>query len=104
MAKLTRKKLVEFLEDRGDNEEVFDWLIDEFLFCLETIDRAKKDLRKRGNLVDIDKEGKLKGMNPSASLYKNNLSDLMNISRKVGFSPRDIKELKKEVTKDDLPI
>lgn len=91
---ISRKKLVDFLKQRGLYEEVDRTLVDELYYNYELIREAKKDIKLRGITTPINSEGSLLGQNPSIAIYQNALKSVKDISRKLGLSPRDRKELK----------
>ena len=94
---VTKKKLVELLSDKGIYEETDDILLDELMFNIKIMREAKADITERGNLTFIDKEKKLTNLNPSMTIYKGALKNIMDICRKFGFTPRDRSELKLEL-------
>jgi hypothetical protein len=50
---ISKKKLREYLIEKGIYNEVDEFLVDEFVFNLKQIDIAKKDIDKRGAVMNI---------------------------------------------------
>lgn len=98
---ISRKKLTDFLKERGLYEEVDSTLVNELFYNYELIKQAKADIKERGIMTAINSEGSLLGQNPSIAIYQNALKSVKDISRKLGLSPRDRKELKVDGSQTD---
>lgn len=94
---VTKKKLIELLSDKGIYEETDEILLDELMFNLKMLRDAKVDINKNGILTYINKEKTLTNINPSVTVYKGALKNIMDICRKYGLTPRDRSELKIEL-------
>jgi len=90
---VTKKKLIEFLEERGLYEDVDDAMIDELYFNFQVMKQAKTDIKERGLLTPINTSGTLTNQNPSIAIYNSAFKNLLNASRRLGLSARDRKEL-----------
>jgi hypothetical protein len=52
---ISKKKLREYLIEKEIYNEVDEFLVDEFVFNLKLIDDAKRDISKRGAVMNIAK-------------------------------------------------
>lgn len=102
---LTKKKLKEYLENKGIYEDVDEYLIDEFIDYLKMSVEARRDINKRGTIMNIAKEGNKPYFqaNISVSILNNCIKNLLNISKRLGLSPLDRENLKIDsVEEEDL--
>ncbi|MCW0484669.1 P27 family phage terminase small subunit [Gaoshiqia sediminis] len=100
---ITKKKLREYLEEKGIYNDVDEFLIDDFIAYLEMSQEARRDIKKRGAVMNIAKpENKpYYQQNPSVSILNNATKNLLNISRKLALSPYDRAKLKVEEDIED---
>ena len=52
---ISKKKLTEYLIEKGIYNEVDEYLVDEFVFNLKLIKESREDIKKRGSVVNIAK-------------------------------------------------
>lgn len=93
---LSKKKLREYLVEKGIYNEVDEFLIDEFVFNLKLIDEAKRDISKRGIVMNIASAGNNPYFqkNISLSVMETATKTLLAISKKLALSPLDRAALK----------
>ena len=100
--KVTKKKLVTYLKDKGVYDEVDEILITELLYNVELCDELKADIAARGAVVAINTAGTLFNVNPSLNAYQSAAKQIMTICRKLGIDARSRIELKLNIdTVDD---
>lgn len=101
--KLSKKGLIDFLSDRKSFENVDETVIEELLYNLELIKKAKDDINDRGIVCNVSSDPKKEVLqkNHSCSVYDSALKNVLNISRRLGLTPRDRKELELKVEEDD---
>ena len=93
---ITKKKLTEYLIDKGIYNDVDEWLVDEFIYNLKLIKEAKTDVEKRGTIMNIAKEGNKPyyQKNFSLSTIETATKTLLQLSKKLALSPFDRATLK----------
>lgn len=91
MKKLTKKRLFEYLNEKGIYNSVDIYLIDEFMFNLGMINESKLNISKIGSVMNVSKDSKnpYYQQNPSVVIYNKSMKNLLDISRKLGLSPND---------------
>ena len=92
---VNKKKVFEYLNNKNIKIEVDEIIIDELIFNQYLIKEAKKDIKERGLNINVSKgETPYYQTNPSISTYNQSVKNILNISRKLGLSPLDRKNLK----------
>lgn len=90
---LTKQDLIDILDEKGLYEEQDDFIIGELFYNLELIKKSKTHIRKTGILSQGDKDGKIFYQSPALKIYSAALKNVLDISKKLGLSPRDRKEM-----------
>lgn len=90
---IDKTTVIEFLRERGLYEDVDFTLVDELLFNHWRMQEAKSIMVKKGIEVPINNDGTLFGVNQICGQYDAALKQYLNISRKLGLSARDRKEI-----------
>ena len=99
---MTEKKIKEFLINRGDYNEVFDFHIKRLYKAIQIANKAEKDIVDNGVRVNVSKpETPVYQMNHSVSVLTNINKDIRAYSKLLGLSPFDLKELEIDGTKDE---
>lgn len=101
---INKKQLIELLQKRGVYDESDDILLNEFITNIKMMNKAKLDINKRGNLTACDKAGIILQQNPSIAIYNRCVKNLLDLSRKFGFTPRDRSELKIDGDEENIPL
>jgi P27 family predicted phage terminase small subunit len=89
----TKPKLIKYLKQKGIYDAVDDLLIEELFYNIEILEKSKKDIDERGIIVPINTSHSLFNTNPSVNIYNTAIKNIINLSRKIGISARDRKEL-----------
>jgi P27 family predicted phage terminase small subunit len=92
---MTKKKIIERLKALGVYDDAYKYLVDELHFNLILLRDAKKELKDKGLLVkgSADPDSDYVVKNPAVNIYNDALKNILNISRKMGLSPRDQKDI-----------
>jgi P27 family predicted phage terminase small subunit len=98
MARLTKKRIVTYLKDKGVYDAVDDLLIDELLYSMELCDMAKADIKENG--VTITRNGIEGVANPAVTTYLNASKQIINISNKLNLDPRARVQMKLNVNEE----
>ena len=99
--KLTKKKITDFLKDKGVYDEIDSYIVEEFLFNLELAAMCKADLTERGLIIPINSEQTLFNLNPSNNAYQTAIKQVLTLSRKMGLDYRSRQELDMLVDTDE---
>ncbi|MFW5847872.1 MAG: phage terminase small subunit P27 family [bacterium] len=93
---LTKKNLINYLEQKNIYESVDDNLITELLYNVKIANQAKKDINQRGVTVNVRQsdENPYFQPNPSVSVYHSAIKIIITLSKKLGLSPEDRANLK----------
>lgn len=95
----TKSKIVDYLHDRGiELSPLDDAMIDELLYSMKIIKMAKADIKENGIIVP---HGQTVKPNPAVNIYQMAMTNIKDISRKLGLSLRDRNELKLVEEDDD---
>ena len=91
---LNKKRLITYLKKKNLYERnVDDILIDELFYNIDLANQSRNDINARGIIVPINKEKTLFNTNPSVNIYNTAVKNILNLSRKIGLSARDRKEI-----------
>lgn len=90
---IDRSTIIDFLRERGLYEDVDVTLIEELLFNHWRMQKAKAIMVEKGIEVPINNDKTLFGVNQICGQYDAALKQYLNISRKLGLSARDRKEI-----------
>jgi len=94
---MLKDMLIKYLEDQGLYHESDDILIDELVFNIEILNKAKKDIRDNDIKIDVTKnpeKGSFYQKNPAISVYSQTLKQLTMIFRMLALSPSERQKLK----------
>ena len=86
--KKAEREVRKYLKDKDSYEAVDDTLITELIFNIELADMAKIDIRERGVMVNVRKEGEEPYMqiNQSVGAYSTAVKQVTAISTKLGIT------------------
>ena len=100
------KNIKAFLKDKGILEDVDVTLIEELAYCEYLCSEAQADIKERGYVVDISKEGNTPyyQTNPSVNGYITALKSITAISTKLGITPMDRTKLNLQSQEGDDPL
>jgi P27 family predicted phage terminase small subunit len=91
----TKKKIIEYLKQNTNFDEVDSYLVDELLYNDSLMKQAKKDIKDRGIQINVSNnpDKPYFQTNQAITLYNNSLKNVLQISRKLGLSAGDRKML-----------
>jgi len=99
----TTKKIVnnikKYLTEKGVFEDSDLMLIEELVYSFSIAQEAKKLINELGILAE-SATGEVK-VSPSITIYNSAVKNILQISRKLGISPRDRHELKLTLEEQD---
>lgn len=101
MAKLTKKKVIDYLKDKDIYNDVDEFLVDELLYNIHLANLAKDDIEERGVVVAINTNGTLMNSNPSVNIYMSATKQVLTIARKLNLDSRSRIELKLNAEVED---
>lgn len=90
---IDKATVIAFLRERGLYEDVDLTLVEELLFNKWRMKEAKEVMISKGIEVPINNDKTLFGVNQVCGQYDAALKQYLNISRKLGLSARDRKEI-----------
>lgn len=94
---MTKKQIIEYLQEKNIYQDVDVMLVDELLFNLQMIKNCKKEIKDKGVLIDIarpDADREYYQQNPAIAVYNKSVKNLLDITRKLSLSPVDRSILK----------
>jgi len=94
-----KKKIENFLDKKGNYEEVDDILLEHVPFMLKVIKEAKKEIDENGVIVHDDR-GNTK-RNPAIDVHKQYLEKLERLFLSLGLTPRERTKLKLQILEQD---
>ena len=98
------KRIYEFLEAKGQLEEVDTTLIDELLFNIELIQKVKKDIREEGYKVNVTVRQRGRPYwvkNQSFMAYQHCLRNINTILISLGLTVKERRKLKMAIEDPD---
>ena len=97
---MTKKQIIEYLQEKNIYQDVDVMLVDELIFNLQMIKNCKKEIKDKGVLIDIarpDADREYYQQNPAIAVYNKSVKNLLDITRKLSLSPVDRSALKIDV-------
>lgn len=97
---MTKKQIIEYLQEKNIYQDVDVMLVDELIFNLQMIKNCKKEIKDKGVLIDIarsDADREYWQQNPAIAVYNKSVKNLLDITRKLSLSPVDRSALKIDV-------
>lgn len=94
---MTKKQIIEYLQEKNIYQDVDIMLVDELIFNLQMIKNCKKEIKEKGVLIDIarpDADREYYQQNPAIAVYNKSVKNLLDITRKLSLSPVDRSALK----------
>jgi P27 family predicted phage terminase small subunit len=100
MSKLTKKKIITYLQGKGIYDDIDESLIDALLAAHDLAGQAKADIDLRGVVVDYNSAGTLKNSNPSVNIFLSASKLQLSYSVKLGLGEKARIDLKINVKEE----
>ena len=99
---MTKKSIIDRLVVLGVYDDSYDYLVTELYYNLKLMRDAKKEIKK-GLLVNgsSDPNSSYMVKNPAINIYNDSIKNTLNISRKLGLSPLDQKNIVASAMNED---
>lgn len=103
-----KNTLINYIEKYDDKEDVksYKFLIDELIFNIEEMRKAKESIRRDGHVINVTQDpnkAPYYQMNRSLNAYNQFFSNAKDIITKIGLSPKDKKALNLYVQEAETP-
>jgi P27 family predicted phage terminase small subunit len=105
--KKLRSQINKYFKNSNSQESFDSILIDELLFQLELINKAKEEIRSKGQSINVSKDvdKPYYQVNPSIGIYQTAIKSLNSILTKLALTPQErnkIKQLAVKSTDDEF--